>query len=140
MVLTDHLLVLLAAWVVISLALHHLLLFYPNRLRALVAAHKKFLFARFAEILLLAAVVLLHAHHGSWRISEIVAAYPVPALSPAEYAAAVLLAAAALIKCAQLPLHGWLIQVVEAPTPVSALLHAGIVNLGGYLLIRLGHC
>jgi NAD(P)H-quinone oxidoreductase subunit 5 len=32
-------------------------------------------------------------------------------------------------------LHGWLIQVVKAPTPVSALLHAGIINLGGYLLI-----
>jgi NAD(P)H-quinone oxidoreductase subunit 5 len=34
--------------------------------------------------------------------------------------------------------HGWLIQVMEAPTPVSALLHAGVVNLGGFLLIRLG--
>jgi NAD(P)H-quinone oxidoreductase subunit 5 len=32
-------------------------------------------------------------------------------------------------------LHGWLIQVVEAPTPVSALLHAGIINLGGILLL-----
>ena len=34
-------------------------------------------------------------------------------------------------------MHGWLIQVMEAPTPVSALLHAGIVNLGGFVLIRL---
>jgi len=32
--------------------------------------------------------------------------------------------------------HGWLIQVMEAPTPVSALLHAGVVNLGGLVLIR----
>jgi NAD(P)H-quinone oxidoreductase subunit 5 len=51
--------------------------------------------------------------------------------------AALLLAIAVLLKSAQLPLHGWLIQVMEAPTPVSALLHAGIVNLGGYVLIRL---
>ena len=43
-----------------------------------------------------------------------------------------LIAAAALLKSAQLPLHGWLIQVMEAPTPVSALLHAGVVNIGGY--------
>ena len=43
-----------------------------------------------------------------------------------------------MLKCAQLPVHGWLIQVMEAPTPVSALLHAGVVNLGGFLLIRLG--
>jgi NAD(P)H-quinone oxidoreductase subunit 5 len=35
-----------------------------------------------------------------------------------------------------LPVHGWLIQVMEAPTPVSALLHAGVVNLGGFVLIR----
>ncbi|WP_350609572.1 proton-conducting transporter membrane subunit, partial [Pseudoalteromonas sp. 41-MNA-CIBAN-0057] len=41
----------------------------------------------------------------------------------------------ALIKCAQLPMHGWLIKVVEVPTPVSALLHAGVINLGGFLLI-----
>jgi NAD(P)H-quinone oxidoreductase subunit 5 len=44
---------------------------------------------------------------------------------------------AALLKCALLPFHGWLIQVMEAPTPVSALLHAGVVNLGGFVLIRL---
>jgi NAD(P)H-quinone oxidoreductase subunit 5 len=49
----------------------------------------------------------------------------------------VLVVVAALLKCAQLPFHGWLIQVMEAPTPVSALLHAGVVNLGGFVLIRL---
>jgi NAD(P)H-quinone oxidoreductase subunit 5 len=49
----------------------------------------------------------------------------------------VLLVASAALKCAQLPFHGWLIQVMEAPTPVSALLHAGVVNIGGFLMIRL---
>jgi NAD(P)H-quinone oxidoreductase subunit 5 len=34
-----------------------------------------------------------------------------------------------------MPVHGWLVQVMEAPTPVSALLHAGVVNLGGYVLV-----
>lgn len=43
---------------------------------------------------------------------------------------------AAVLKCARLPFHGWLIQVMEAPTPVSALLHAGVVNLGGVVLLR----
>ena len=45
--------------------------------------------------------------------------------------------AAVVLKAAQLPFHGWLIQVMEAPTPVSALLHAGVVNIGGFILIRL---
>jgi NAD(P)H-quinone oxidoreductase subunit 5 len=56
-------------------------------------------------------------------------------LSRLEQLAALLIASAAMVKCAQFPMHGWLIQVVEAPTPVSALLHAGVINLGGFLLL-----
>jgi NADH:ubiquinone oxidoreductase subunit 5 (subunit L)/multisubunit Na+/H+ antiporter MnhA subunit len=51
-------------------------------------------------------------------------------------AVAVLLVIAALARCAQLPLHRWLPATVAAPTPVSALLHAGLVNAGGVLLVR----
>ncbi len=136
LVVTNHLLVLWMAWTAISIALHQLLVCYPERFRAVLAAHKKFLFARVAEAAVLGAVLLLWHEHGTFRIDQVLAAYAGgSALSLASQVAAVLLAAAALIKCAQLPVHGWLIQVVEAPTPVSALLHAGVINLGGYLMI-----
>lgn len=135
---SNHMLVLLAAWVCISLCLHQLLMFFPERPRAALAAHKKFLFARVAELCLLTAFLLLQHVHGSWLISDVLQSYPPASLGVAEHIAMTLIVLAALIKCAQLPIHGWLIQVVEAPTPVSALLHGGIINLGGFLLILFG--
>jgi NAD(P)H-quinone oxidoreductase subunit 5 len=44
----------------------------------------------------------------------------------------------AALKSAMFPSHGWLIEVMETPTPVSALLHAGIINGGTFLVVRLG--
>jgi NADH:ubiquinone oxidoreductase subunit 5 (subunit L)/multisubunit Na+/H+ antiporter MnhA subunit len=51
---------------------------------------------------------------------------------------AVAIVVAALIRCAQPPAHRWLPRTLAAPTPVSALLHAGMVNAGGILLVRSG--
>lgn len=50
---------------------------------------------------------------------------------------ACLLVVAAAARCAQMPFHRWLPASVAAPTPVSAMLHAGVVNAGGILLVRL---
>ena len=139
LVLSNNLLLLVLAWTGTSLALHGLLTFFNTRPQALVAAHKKFIASRVADVCLLAAVVLIGQQLGTLEIDQaIAAAKALPAMTGPLQAAALLLALSALLKCAQLPVHGWLIQVMEAPTPVSALLHAGVVNLGGFLLIRLG--
>lgn len=137
-VVTNNLAVLALAWLATSLALHQLLTFFSNRPAALIAAHKKFLASRLGDLCLFSGVALIGMSLGSLEIDQIIikaqalAAYPL-----ALKAAVFLITVSALLKCAQLPVHGWLIQVMEAPTPVSALLHAGIVNLGGFLLIRL---
>ena len=135
LVLANHLVLFWLAWVSVSLSLHQLLMFYPNRPRARLAAHKKFLIARGSEVLLGLAFLLIYLAHNSLSITHILSQYPLADFSWQLQLATLLLATVALLKCAQLPLHGWLIQVVESPTPVSALLHAGVVNLGGVLLL-----
>ena len=136
-IISNHLLVLFTAWVVVSLAMHQLLLFYPERPRAALAAHKKFIYARLAEVSLLCAFILLFLNNGSWIISDLMHHYATTTqpLNGQENLAVCLLVLAIILKSAQLPTHGWLIQVVEAPTPVSAALHGGVINMGGFVLI-----
>jgi NAD(P)H-quinone oxidoreductase subunit 5 len=137
-IITNNLLLLAAAWTATSLALHRLLTFFSERRAAVVAAHKKFIAGRIADVCMFTAVGLLYVAYGTVQIDALLAAASTqPGVPGLAYAAVLLIAVAALLKCAQLPFHGWLIQVMEAPTPVSALLHAGIVNLGGFVLIRL---
>ncbi len=136
-VATNHVLVLALAWTATSLALHRLLMFFGERPPAVVAAHKKFIVGRIADLCMLAAAGLLFQAYGTLHIDQLAAhAAAAPQLPGAAQVAVLLIACAALLKCAQLPFHGWLIQVMEAPTPVSALLHAGVVNLGGFVLMR----
>jgi len=136
-VLTGNLAVLVAAWSCSSLSLHFLLTFYNDRAPALVAAHKKFLASRLAEVCLVGALLLLYRDQHTLSLGLLSQRVAADGLGAAGQGAMVLVAAAVLLKSAQLPVHGWLIQVMEAPTPVSALLHAGVVNLGGFVLLRL---
>lgn len=136
--LTDHLGLLALAWLASSLGLHRLLMFYADRPVACVVAHKKFLASRLADLSLALALGLIHAEAGTLSMQGIADHVAGSAnLAPGMHAAMALVALAVIFKSAQLPVHGWLIQVMEAPTPVSALLHAGVVNLGGFVLIRL---
>jgi NAD(P)H-quinone oxidoreductase subunit 5 len=127
---------LVVGWVATSLLLHQLLLFYPERIAAQRAARKKFIVSRTGDLALIGAVVLLWLAYGTGDIGAILAEARDGATQPLTIAAAALLAIAALLKSAQFPTHGWLTEVMETPTPVSALLHAGVVNAGGFLLIR----
>ena len=135
---TDNLLVLAGAWVGVSLALHHLLTLYGHRPEARLAALQKFIISRVGDICVVGAVLLLYRHYGTFHLPEMLqVAHTGVSGSLALDVASVLFAVAAILKCAQIPFHGWLLRVMEAPTPVSALLHAGVINLGGFLWLRL---
>ena len=136
LVLAGNLWMLVAAWVATSVLLHKLLLFYPERLGAERAARKKYIVARFGDSALVIAALLLGYGYGTSDIATIIEAAGDGVAPIGVYWAAALLALAAILKSAQFPFHGWLTEVMEAPTPVSALLHAGVINAGGFLLIR----
>ena len=136
MVTAGNLFLLVASWIGTGVALHRLLLFYPDRPGAQRAARKQAIVARLGDGALVIAALLLWIAHGTGEIGAILASVNADGASGLDLAASAFLAVAAMLKSAQFPLHGWLTEVMEAPTPVSALLHAGIVNAGGFVLIR----
>lgn len=139
LVLSSNLILLLFAWIFTSISLQRLLIFYKDRPAALVASKKKFIMARISDIFLAIGVVLLHKEFNSVDLGYIfneLNALDLNNISSNILLAGIALAIAALFKSAQFPTHGWLIEVMETPTPVSALLHAGLLNAGPFLIIR----
>lgn len=85
--------------------------------------------------LLAGSLGLLSIQAGTWAVDGVLAA--VETLStPVVTTAAILLLLAAMIQSALVPFHRWLLSSMTAPTPVSAFMHAGLVNAGGVLLAR----
>ena len=124
-----------AAAIAVGLGLRQLLLFYPERAEAQRAATKFTLVWHGGDSALVLAAVLLTTAFGTGNMAAILTAANTDGLGIAGHTAVALLVLAAVLKTASFPLHGWLTEVMEAPTPVSALLHAGIINSGGVLLI-----
>ncbi|MBS1985885.1 MAG: hypothetical protein JST16_17125 [Bdellovibrionales bacterium] len=141
LILSSNLLMLFVAWIGTSYGLHKLLTYFPDRPGAIAAARKKFIISRLGDLAILFGIGLTYRAFGTLDFSSLFeAAKQVTAHTPqAEQLSTIgfLFVLGAMTKSAQFPFHFWLPETMETPTPVSALMHAGIINAGGFLIIRL---
>lgn len=142
LVLSNNLALTFAGWLSTSLGLHLLLNHYPERNWAVWAARKKFLVSRVGDGFFLCAIFLTYHCFGTLDYTTIFeksnqirdSGLETP---PLVTWVGLFLVLAAMTKSAQFPFHTWLPDTMETPTPVSALMHAGVINAGGFLVIRL---
>jgi NADH-quinone oxidoreductase subunit L len=157
LVVADNLLLLFIAWEIMGLCSYLLIGFWSFRdrdgehhideaqvKRARAAALKAFLTTRVGDVLLFAGMALLYAYSGTLTFREIFQPQMLQHLQsisllglPAVTVIALLAFGGAVGKSAQFPLHVWLPDAMEGPTPVSALIHAAtMVAAGVYLVAR----
>jgi NADH-quinone oxidoreductase subunit L len=137
LVVADNFLQMFIFWEMVGLCSYSLISFWYKRPESVRAGAKVFLMTRIGDICLLAAIGILYANIGSFSFQytiENIATLDPPILT----AVAFLVLGGAIAKSAQLPMHTWLYSAMEAPTSVSALLHAAtMVKAGIYLIARL---
>jgi NADH:ubiquinone oxidoreductase subunit 5 (subunit L)/multisubunit Na+/H+ antiporter MnhA subunit len=145
--LAGNLLVLAAGWIAVGALLVAALAIRPGHAAVDLAVRRTRRSFLVGDAALVAAVALVTATAGpvvlDRRLAPLVAelaatTVPGPLALPVLDVVAVLVVVAAVSRSALLPLHRWLPATLAAPTPVSALLHAGVVNGAGVLLLALG--
>ncbi|MGI3781456.1 MAG: NADH-quinone oxidoreductase subunit L [Janthinobacterium lividum] len=136
LVLADNYLVLFVGWEGVGLASYLLIGFWQDRPSAATAAKKAFVVNRVGDMGMSLAVMLMLAAFGSSAFVDVNAG--VAGLSvPLATVLGLLLLLGACGKSAQVPLQSWLLDAMEGPTPVSALIHAAtMVTAGVYLVVR----
>ncbi len=130
LVISANLLTAFIAWQLIGINLYLLLNHYHYDAAANRAAKKKFVINRLGDCSFLLAIIFAYQPHMNDSFASLQA-------NPNAELICMLLFISVMTKCAQFPFHIWLIDTMETPTPVSALMHAGVINAGGILLTRI---
>jgi NADH-quinone oxidoreductase subunit L len=136
LVLSSSLLMMFVFWEMVGLCSYLLIGFWFQRPSAANAAKKAFIVTRLGDFGFLAAILILYSSTGTFDIIELrqMAAAGLLAGSVLTWAAIGIFAGAAG-KSAQFPLHVWLPDAMEGPTPVSALIHAATMVAAGVFLV-----
>ena len=138
LVLANSLLALYIFWELVGLCSYLLIGFYYQKPEAAAAAKKAFLVTRLGDFGLLAGILLLWSRAGTLEFTRLEQMIAAGQFDPAFLSlVGVLIFCGAVGKSAQFPLHVWLPDAMEGPTPVSALIHAAtMVAAGVYLVAR----
>ncbi|MBI3040789.1 MAG: NADH-quinone oxidoreductase subunit L, partial [Chloroflexi bacterium] len=135
-VLADSLLLVFVFWELVGLCSYLLIGFWFHRPAAANAAKKAFIVTRLGDFGFLAAILLLYTQTGTFDIVELYGLAISGALAGATLTwAAIGIFSGAVGKSAQFPLHVWLPDAMEGPTPVSALIHAATMVAAGVFLV-----
>lgn len=139
LVLAGNLIVLLIGWALVGLASYFLIGFWYERPTAVAAAKKAFVMNTLGDVGILLGLALLYIHYHGVGYPHLFQAFSQAKPGSAFFEwSAFLLYVGAMAKSAQFPLHMWLADAMEGPTPVSALIHAAtMVTAGVYLMARL---
>jgi NADH-quinone oxidoreductase subunit L len=136
LVLSDNYLALYAGWEGVGLASYLLIGFWQFKPTAAVAAKKAFIANRVGDVGLSLAIMLMFAEFGTFNFTGVFDSAKSGGTGVST-ALGLLLLLAACGKSAQVPLQSWLLDAMEGPTPVSALIHAAtMVTAGVYLIVR----
>jgi NADH-quinone oxidoreductase subunit L len=136
LVLADNYVVLYVGWEGVGLASYLLIGFWQERPSAAVAAKKAFIVNRIGDASLTLAIFLMFSEFGTTSFTGVFGSVHSGGSGVAT-ALGLLLLLGACGKSAQVPLQSWLLDAMEGPTPVSALIHAAtMVTAGVYLLVR----
>jgi NADH-quinone oxidoreductase subunit L len=136
LVLADNYLALYVGWEGVGLASYLLIGFWHYNPAPPVAAKKAFIANRVGDFGLTIAIFLMFATFGTVTFAGVFG-HPGAAGNPTLTAIGLLLLLGACGKSAQVPLQSWLLDAMEGPTPVSALIHAAtMVTAGVYLIVR----
>ncbi len=137
LVLAGNLLVLFVGWELVGVCSYLLIGYWYERPQAAAAGRKAFVVNRIGDAAFLLGLLLLFTTLGTLDITKIRDGVGQLGVGT-QTLAALLLFAGATGKSAQLPLHVWLPDAMEGPTPVSALIHAAtMVTAGVFLIARL---
>jgi len=136
LVMADNLLFLFVFWELVGLCSYLLIGFWFHRPAAADAAKKAFIVTRLGDFGFLAAILLLYQNTGTFDIAELHTLAITGALAGTILTwAAIGIFSGAVGKSAQFPLHTWLPDAMEGPTPVSALIHAATMVAAGVFLV-----